>query len=420
MFVLLYNIIISLYSAGIRFASLFSDKASLFLQERRGLMKHIIESMSQWEHKSIWVHCASLGEFEQARPVIELLKERLPHSPIILTFYSPSGYRVRKNYTLANKVFYLPTDSATNASQFIKAINPGLAIFVKYEFWYHYITVLQRKKVPVLSISSIFRSDQIYFKFYGVFFQNILQKVSHFFVQDKTSAKLLGDIGITAVTVSGDTRFDRVYQLCNQEVRLSLIEKFKGEKKLFVLGSIWAADMDRISRFVNTAAEKYSLKFILAPHEIQESNIRKQIKDITLSSLKYSEAKEENVESARVLIIDNIGMLSSLYRYGDYAFIGGSFGEGLHNTLEAATFGLPLFFGNENYFKFKEANDLINLGGAFPVKDSYELMEAFKKVIMTEEKVHDLNSGYVKENTGAADKIVRYCIKLLEDGRESH
>ncbi|MDH5602676.1 MAG: 3-deoxy-D-manno-octulosonic acid transferase, partial [Cyclobacteriaceae bacterium] len=306
------------------------------------------------------------------------------------------------------------------ARQFIRLINPSLVIFVKYEFWYHYITFLRDNNIPILSISSIFRPDHIFFKFYGGFFREMLKKVDHFFVQNEESVSLLHKLGIKGVTNSGDTRFDRVYQLREQEIKLPLIEKFKGEDKLLILGSIWTTDMDRIAGFVNTVAEKESIKIILAPHEIQEANIRRQLKDIRLSFIKYSEANEENVSKARLLIIDNIGMLSTLYRYGDYAYIGGSFGVGLHNILEAATFGLPLFFGSQNFKRFREANELIKLGGAFPISSSEELMKVFQHVSQEEEKIRVLNSQYVQENTGATEKIVNYCLTLLENGRDRH
>ncbi len=360
----------------------------------------------------IWVHCASLGEFEQGRPVIEDLRKLCPSHKIFLTFFSPSGYEVRKTYEQADWVFYLPWDTSKNAKQFLEAAKPVLAIFVKYEFWFHYTNELKKRNIPLISISSIFRKDQLFFKLYGNFYRTILSAFTYFFVQNEESLKLLRSIGIKEVTLAGDTRFDRVKSLVNQGEEIEIAKKFKDGRKTFVIGSCWPEDVEVLLPFINEKSPQ--LKFIIAPHEITESFISFIEKNLHVTSTRFSQAAGKAEESA-VLIIDNVGLLSRLYRYGEFAYVGGAFGKGLHNILEPACYGIPIFFGNKNYEKFQEAVDLINRGGAFSVNDYHELKTKYEMVNepQTFLLACEVTKQYVDENLGASKKIIDYCSKIL-------
>ncbi len=361
----------------------------------------------------VWVHCASLGEFEQGRPIIEALKKESPSLKILLTFFSPSGFEVRKNYAHADYIFYLPWDTAHNAKQFIDITRPSLAIFIKYEFWYNYSVELKNNHIPIISASSIFRADQIFFKWYGSFFRGILKKFSHFFVQTPQSIELLRQIGITQASLAGDTRFDRVFEVTQQASEIEIAHRFKGNEKTFVVGSLWPEDLDVLAPFINE--HRNSLKFILAPHEISERFISQIEQSLSVKTTRYSSAAE-NIETYSVLIIDNIGMLSKLYRYGEFAYVGGAFGKGLHNILEAACYGIPIFFGNKNYQKFQEAYELIMRGGAFAIGDYPDLKKNYELLTNKPESFLlscEVTRSYVKENLGATIKIVDYCKKQL-------
>ncbi|MBA4323464.1 MAG: 3-deoxy-D-manno-octulosonic acid transferase, partial [Odoribacter sp.] len=337
-----------------------NHKASLWVAGRRDWSSKLKANIGSSEN-TIWFHCASLGEFEQGRPVMEMLKEKAPGTKIVLSFFSPSGYEIRKNYRVADFVCYLPADTPGNASEFISIIKPSLAIFVKYEFWNNYITELSKRNIPLYLVSGIFRADQHFFRWYGGFFRKILKKFAHIFVQDTRSADLLKGIGIEDITVAGDTRFDRVNQIAATASGLPVIEKFRGEEKLFLAGSSWKPDEEIIAGVINL--NPGMMKWVLAPHEIGKSNIDRLVKLFHTEVVRYSEFKDESAE-ARVLIIDNIGTLSSAYRYADIAAVGGGFGKGIHNILEPACWGTPVLFG-PNYNGFKEAADLISSGGAF-------------------------------------------------------
>jgi 3-deoxy-D-manno-octulosonic-acid transferase len=309
-------------------------------------------------------------------------------------------------------VVYLPWDTASNASKFVAIAKPRLAVFVKYEYWYHYTDVLKKKKVPIVSISSIFRTNQLFFKSYGGFYRRILKNFSHFFVQNDVSLRLLRSIGIQNSSLAGDTRFDRVYEIVKHAEEIPIAVKFKNSQNTIVVGSCWPEDFEVLAPLIN----QNSTKFIIAPHEISEDFIQMLEKSLTVKSIRYSQAQNTNhLEDHQVLIIDNIGMLSRLYRYGEFAFVGGAFGKGLHNILEAACYGVPIFFGNKNYEKFQEAIDLINRGGAFEVKDytdfksKYEMMNVPENFLLACE----VTKLYVVENLGATEKIMRYCRTLL-------
>ncbi len=412
MALLLYSLFVRLYTTGIRIASLFNPKAKLFIQGRKGLIKKVEQSFKP-DAPVAWFHCASLGEFEQGRPVIEAFKQRFPDYKIVLTFYSPSGYEVRKDYEGADLVCYLPVDTKSNANRFIEAISPTIVFFVKYEFWHFYSKALKRRNIPLLSIATILRPGQIYFKSYGSFYQRILRRFTHFFVQDEKTKALLEKIDIDNCEISGDTRFDRVAKICEFPQNLPLVEQFNNNQKVMVVGSAWDEDIEVLTSFINDS----TLKFIIAPHEIDEKFMQRMKKDFMRRTIRYSQlATVDTPSDFDVLIIDNVGMLSSLYQYGDYAFVGGGYGKGLHNILEPATFGLPIFFGDQNYEKFKEAIDLIKLGGAMAIADYDALRIQYRSFSepRTYEIASEINADYVKNNTGATKRIIDYCQQLLK------
>jgi 3-deoxy-D-manno-octulosonic-acid transferase len=397
----LYNFAIFFYGLLIGIASLFDHKAKLFLKGRKDIFPLIKSKLSPGS-KSIWFHFASLGEFEQGRPVLEKLKSIYPEKDIIITFFSPSGYEIRKNYALAHAVFYLPLDTASNAKRFIQMIDPEIVIFTKYEFWYHYFKVLHDRKTPLLLISGIFRPGQAFFKWYGGFSRETLKFVTHFFVQNEESVDLLKSIEVNNVTLSGDTRFDRVAEHAKLVGRNQLIERFTSSSPVLIAGSTWSPDESLISAFMIEHAE---WKLILAPHEIGTAHIE-QIEKLFPRSVRYSELERQPASPASVLIIDNIGLLSSLYQYGSVCYIGGGFGVGIHNTLEAAAFGMPIIFG-PNYGKFQEAKDLIKLGAAKSVGNPDELQEAFN-AYSANLNIGQKAKSYVNEKKGATAQIVTF------------
>nr|WP_114940200.1 glycosyltransferase N-terminal domain-containing protein [Mucilaginibacter endophyticus] len=415
---LLYNIGIKLYSLFIRFAALFNNKAKLWVSGRKNPVFVRIES-------SIWFHFASLGEFEQGRPILEAMRNLHPGKKVVVTFFSPSGYEIRKNTPLADYVYYLPLDTPRNAKRFIDAINPETIIFTKYEYWFHFFNEARKRNIPLYIVSGIFRPGQVYFKWYGGFNRRILSLVSHFFLQDDASEQLLQGIGITNTSVSGDTRFDRVWANAQNPKVLPLIEEFKNGHKLFIAGSSWPQDEALLAKLINQYPD---WKFIFAPHEIPEEKINNLIdllpqgKAITFSQLK---TEAEGLKSGdfinqsltsnnlQALVIDNIGMLSSLYAYADIAYIGGGFGVGIHNTLEAAAFALPVIFG-PNYQKFNEAKELIAIKAGFSISNETELKEIVDRLISDEAFYNNTRKkifNYVKENVGATEMIMKYIDK---------
>ena len=411
----LYNFGIKIYYFFIYIFHFFNQKANLWIKGREKLLERIekeVDSTSQ----SVWFHFASLGEFEQGRPVLEKLKIVYPQLKIIITFFSPSGYELRKNYAGADHVFYLPLDTKSNAERLVKLFNPKLVVFTKYEFWYHYFNQLHKEQIPLYIISGIFRNSQPFFKWYGALNRKILSFVTHFFVQDEGSKNLLSSINLHNVTVSGDTRFDRVAENAANPKSFELVKVFCGEARVFVAGSTWPEDESLIAELVKTYS---SWKFVIAPHEIKEEKIKTLINLLPQgSSLRYSELiKTESNEkvqqsyfnAVRVLIIDNIGMLSSLYQYGQIAYIGGGFGVGIHNTLEAAAFGVPVIFG-PNYHKFLEAKALIRNGGGFSIKDLNQLKSVMRKLENDEFRKASgkLASAFVQTQKGATGIIVNF------------
>ena len=414
-----YNISIYLYQFIIWIVSPFNKKAKLWIDGRKvgvgGLMQNAVRTEYRIS-KIAWFHCASLGEFEQGRPVIEKFKEAFPEYKILLTFFSPSGYEVRKNYAGADFICYLPLDTPSNAREFIEHFNPSIAFFVKYEFWYNYLRILHEKQIPVISFSAIFRPNQIFFKWYGGFQQNILKYFTHIFVQNESSLNLLQNIGVQNVTIGGDTRFDRVKQISEARKQLPIIETFKDGKPLLIIGSCWQQDFEVITPFLNKFEK--DLKVIIAPHEIRMEEIERWRKELKGTSIKYSELEGVDIEQnilSEILFIDNIGMLSSLYQYADFAWIGGAYGKGLHNILEAATFGLPIFFGNKKYKKFQEAVDLEILGGAKSITDTADFEMEFRKLyddLVLRSQKSEIIKKYVEENTGGTDMVIEFVENL--------
>lgn len=362
-----------------------------------------------------WFHCASLGEFEQGRPLMEALKAQNPKVQIVLSFFSPSGYEVRKNYEGADLVCYLPLDGFRNARRFIKAVRPKAAFFIRYEFWYAYFSVLEQQNIPLLSVSTLLSADKAAFRWYGGFSRSMLRKVSHYFAQDENTVRLLQQIGIERVSLAGDTRFDRVAAICNSAPRNELAAAFKGESQLMVIGSSWPQDLDVLLPFMKEVMEE--IKFIIAPHNINEEEMQRMEKGLPYKTIRYSKVKGETVSNYRVLIIDNIGMLTSLYRYGEFAYVGGAFGKSLHNILEAATFGMPIFFGSKSYRHVREANELLKRGAAFTVNDTRELRDKFKRLLNHEEERQAIAEDcqkYVRENTGATAEVMGYVAKHIQ------
>jgi 3-deoxy-D-manno-octulosonic-acid transferase len=407
----LYSVFIGLFGSLLRLASPFHPKAKAFVAGRKKLFKQLSASITDTS-PLVWIHCASLGEFEQGRPVIEALKKEFPNIKILLTFFSPSGYEVRKNYDKADYIYYLPLDTRKNAARFIALTKPVLVIFVKYEFWHYYAKELHARKIPLISISAIFRKDQIFFHRFGGFYRKILNNFSYFFVQNDESRQLLQSINITNSKRVGDTRFDRVHQIVQQGGEIDIAKAFKSDQKAMVIGSCWPEDIDILAPFIN----ENKMKFIIAPHEISESSVVWLEKQLLVKSIRYTAASQQpHLEDYQVLIIDNIGMLSRLYRYGEFAYIGGAFGKGLHNILEAACYGVPILFGNKNFEKFQEAKDLINRGGAFEIADYTDLKAKYEMLNLPENFLLacEVTRQYTEENLGATEKIMHYCREQL-------
>ncbi|MET1056555.1 MAG: glycosyltransferase N-terminal domain-containing protein [Pedobacter sp.] len=403
----LYNFAIFLYKIVLHIASIFNTKAKLFLKGRKNIF-NIIKNEVDVTKKHIWFHFASLGEFEQGRPVLEELKKLYPDKPVIITFFSPSGYEVRKDYPLAEKVFYLPLDTRKNAAEFVRLINPEIAVFTKYEFWYHYFRALHQQQVPLFIISGIFRPDQVFFKWYGNFYRKILGFVTYFFVQNAQSVNLLKALNLQNVSLSGDTRFDRVAENALMPKELPLIRKFCADAPVFIAGSTWLPDEQLLKDLLVQYPE---WKFVIAPHETHAAHIDELLKLMPGAS-RYTQLEklpaqaEDSALNHQVLIIDNIGILSSVYQYGRIAYIGGGFGTGIHNTLEAAAFGLPVIFGPK-YDKFQEAKDLLALQAAVSIRSAEELSAAFNK-LQKDGQAGLAAKKYVEDKTGSTAQIIKH------------
>ena len=401
----MYELIISLYTLGVGVASLFNPKARKMWKGGREafrVLRDKVDSSSRY----VWFHAASLGEFEQGRPIMERLRAEHPEYKILLTFFSPSGYEVRKNYEGADIVCYLPLDTYFGARRFLSLVHPEVAFFIKYEFWWNYLHILKRRGVPVYSVSSIFREGQVFFRWYGRTYSNVLKCFTRFFVQNDESRRLLATLGITDVDVTGDTRFDRVLQVKQQARQLPIVDAFRQGYKVFVAGSSWPPDEDI---FINYFNEHRDWKLIIAPHVIGNDHIRQIVGKLRRKAVRYTEATEDSAREADCLIIDCFGLLSSIYGYGDVAYVGGGFGVGIHNVLEAAVWGMPVIFGPNNK-RFQEAQDLLASGGGVEI-DSYSQFEAVMNTYVADASAMEADgkkaTGYVAAKAGATDVILK-------------
>lgn len=401
----MYTIAIYLYALAVRLASLTNRKARLMIKGHRKTWRTLRDHAKERQHY-VWFHAASLGEFEQGRPLMERLRREHPEKRILLTFFSPSGYEVRKDYAGADLVCYLPFDTPLNARRFVRLVQPEKAFFIKYEFWHHYIDELHRAGVPVYSVSSIFRNDQIFFRPYGRGYARVLHHFNHFFVQNEASRRLLNSLGVTQVSVTGDTRFDRVIDIRNQAKSLPLAAALTGDSRTIVAGSTWPPDEEILIPYFNRHPE---LKLIIAPHEVNEERLRSIEQRLKRPALRYSQATPESSAQTDCLIIDGYGLLSSLYRYATLAYVGGGFGVGIHNVPEAAVYGVPVFFGPNNQ-RFREARDLINEGGSFEVTSADDFQAQADRLLADERalaKSGQAAGDYIRRNSGATEAIFR-------------
>ncbi|NVO19750.1 MAG: 3-deoxy-D-manno-octulosonic acid transferase [Bacteroidetes bacterium] len=406
-----YSVGIVMYGLLARLSALFNGKASLWVKGRKDQFIRLEEAFGKIRIEKpgknlAWFHCASLGEFEQGRPLIEAFKLKHPEYLILLTFFSPSGYELRKNYKGADLIFYLPLDTAGNARKFLEIVKPDIVFFIKYEFWFNYLRLLQKNKTPHYLVSAIFRADQHFFKWYGDWPRSILKGFTHIFVQNDYSKELLEFVGIDHVTISGDTRFDRVSEIAAQKKEFPLVRKFTEGIVTIVAGSTWPADEELLVKFMNE--NPVSCKLIIAPHEIHEEDIIALDGKFGSMAIRYSQAEKSDMSTYRVLIIDSVGMLSQLYRYGQIAYIGGGFGSGIHNTLEAAVYGMPVIFGPVHH-KFQEANDLVELKGAFVIHNYSGLEKQLRRFNQDPELLADTSlvcSHYVSSRIGATGRIL--------------
>ena len=401
MHIFFYNVFITLFLAGIRIASLWNIKAALWVKGRKKFPE------LKPGTPCVWMHCASLGEFEQGRPVIESIRKAYPAYRIVVTFFSPSGYEIKKNYTGADAVFYLPADSPKNVKKFIDSIKPSLVIWIKYDYWYNYLTILKSRKIPVLLVSAIFRDSQPFFRWYGDLWRKMLHTFSHIFVQNEDSYNLVKSIVPDQVSLNGDTRFDRVIDIADDFQEIELVKNFCGNSRVIVAGSTWEEDEAQLVHFVKSRSD---VKFIIAPHEITSMHLAEVQKKFK-NSILFSAVAHDQTSFAQVLIIDNIGILSRLYKYATIAYVGGGFNSsGIHNTLEAAVYGVPVVFGPV-YAKFEEAKAMIDLMGAFSFFNTPGLEKIFSDLLDDEDyrsKCGTVAKNYVHSNGGATQRILNY------------
>jgi len=403
----LYNIAITIAWYILKIPALFNKKIALFISGRKKVFLFLEAQISK-NDSVIWMHTASLGEFEQGLPLLQKLKKTHPKYKFLVTFFSPSGYEVKKNSKEADFITYLPLDTVTNVDRFLSIVTPKLAIFVKYEIWPNFFQKLQQRNIPILLISGIFNKKQVYFKGYGGFMRSALRRVSHFFVQNEVSADLLRSIRIDTISVTGDTRFDRVSEILERDNELSFMRLFKGEHLCVVAGSTWPEDEELLLASIQNAPD--SVKFVIAPHDIKEAHIQKLQASFNKKTILYSEMNQQDFADYQVLIIDTIGLLTKIYSYADIAYVGGGFATGLHNTLEPAVFGIPVVIGPQ-YHGFKEAEELVTLGGIKVVTKKEDLLQLVD-ALLTDSKfrteIGRINSTYIERNTGATHKILEH------------
>jgi 3-deoxy-D-manno-octulosonic-acid transferase len=410
MMLFLYTLLVQIAAFLLKIVALFSPKIKLFVGGRK-LVFSTLEQKIKPTDKTIWFHAASLGEYEQGLPVIEKIKEHFPFHKIVVTFFSPSGYEVRKNNTVADVTVYLPLDTQKNAQQFIKFLHPDLVFFIKYEFWPNYLAELKKRNTKTYLISGILRENQLFFKWYGGFYRDALNAFTYFFVQNETSKKLLQQIGKTNVSVSGDTRFDRVVSILEKDNSLDFISQFKDDIVTIVVGSSWPKDEDLVVNFINS--NTFNVKFIIAPHNIKKEQIQQLQNNIIKKPVLFSEKDGKNLADFDVFIIDTIGILTKIYSYADIVYVGGGFGNpGVHNVLEPATFGVPILIG-PNYSHFAEATALVNMDACIAVNNSKELNDALANLIsnddIRQEKGH-MCSTFVQMNKGATAIILKHIL----------
>lgn len=401
----LYNLLTIIVGFILQIVALFSPKIKLFVDGRKDVFTILDEKIKPGD-KTIWFHSASLGEYEQGLPIMEKMRAMYPHHKIVLTFFSPSGYEIRKNTKAADAVVYLPLDTISNAKKFLRKVNPDLVFFIKYEFWPNYLNELKKHHTPVYLISGLFREKQVFFKWYGGFYRRALKTFTHFFVQDSGSKQLLQKIGFSNITVSGDTRFDRVSEILERDNTLPFIKEFKDHKTTVVIGSSWPKDEDVLIGFINSAN---NAKFIIAPHNIKADQIQQLKSSITKKTVLFSEKEGKNLAEYEVFIIDTIGILGKIYSYADIAYVGGGFGtSGLHNILEPAAFGVPIVIG-PNHKKFPEAVAMIHMGGCIAVNDKNEMEETLSALINNEDyrmETGHIAGTFVSMNRGAVNVII--------------
>jgi 3-deoxy-D-manno-octulosonic-acid transferase len=404
----LYNLILLFASQVVKLLALFSPKIKLFVDGRKEVFT-TLQNQIHPKDKSIWFHAASLGEYEQGLPVIEKIKVQFPNHKIVVTFFSPSGYEVRKNNTVADATVYLPLDTKSNAKKFIKAINPEMVFFIKYEYWPNYLNELKKLQIKTYLISGIFREKQAFFKWYGGFYRNALKTFDYFFVQNDSSKKLIQSIGFNNVKVSGDTRFDRVVSILERDNSLDFIEQFKNNQTTIVIGSSWPKDENLLIQYINNTSE--NVKFIIAPHNIHKSEIVNLQSLIKKKTVLFSEKEAYNLADFQVFIIDTIGILTKIYSCADIAYVGGGFGNpGVHNILEPATFGVPIVIG-PNYSHFAEATALVHQEGCISISNQNELNDAFNLLIKNEDERYEkghICSTFVQMNKGATSIILKH------------
>ncbi|QBZ96775.1 3-deoxy-D-manno-octulosonic acid transferase [Flavobacterium sangjuense] len=404
----LYNLLLLFASQIVKVAALFSPKIKLFVAGRKTVFE-TLESKISLSDKTIWFHAASLGEFEQGLPVMEKIKEEFPNHKIVVTFFSPSGYEIRKNNTIADVTVYLPLDTKSNAQKFLKLVHPDLVFFIKYEYWPNYLNELKKLNINTYLISGIFRENQAFFKWYGGFYRSALKTFDYFFVQNESSKLLLQKLGFNNVKISGDTRFDRVVAILERDNSLDFIKQFKNNTTTIVIGSSWPKDESLLVNYINQTNEK--VKFIIAPHNIKSEQIQELKNSISKKVILFSEKENTDLSDYDVLIVDTIGILTKIYSYADIAYVGGGFGNpGVHNILEPATFGIPIIVG-PNFSHFAEAVALVHQEGCVSIANQNELNDAFSNLISNEDIRHEkghICSTFVQMNKGATDVILKH------------
>ena len=409
----MYTLSIYLYSFLVRVAAFFGLTKAKRLAEGQKQVWTQMQTRLQTSERRVWIHCASLGEFEQGRPLMEDIRAQFPHFKILVTFFSPSGYELRKDYGGADYVFYLPFDTLHNAQRFVKLVNPEIIYFIKYEFWRHYLKTIKRGKIPLYLVYAIFRPEQIFFKWYGSWYRKLLTAFTHFFVQNEQSKELLTKIGYANVSVTGDTRFDRVCRIFDQARQIPEAEQFVNGQPCMVAGSTWTSDEEMLTRYINT--ENRRIKWIFAPHELHDSQMNRLIESVNIKAVRYSQLQGKNPADYQLLVIDNIGMLSSLYRYATVAYIGGGLDKnnGIHNALEAAVYGIPVIFGPV-YDEYQEAVDLVALGGAIPIRNYDEFALQVNSLLDNPDhakKIGDIAGAFVASGRGATAKVLQESLK---------